>query len=211
MTPRGRRSRPSRANAPGAPPAGITQRVSSSCRTRITDNTLRRAGHLYLAGDAHCVARPSLRCPRQQWSRPVRIDVCSMFARTSWYAPALLGIRSAARMRAAGRSGSSWHVLALFDSSSRRISEQSSGLLIRGFGVRVPGGAPVLTWGFTAPGHFLCARFVPMFAPCLHACTDPAIRGLSKTAHPAPDAGACAPEPRRPSGRRRPAPARPMV
>jgi hypothetical protein len=32
--------------------------------------------------------------------------------------------------------------------------ELSSGLLIRGFGVRVPGGAPVLTWGFIAPGHF---------------------------------------------------------
>ena len=28
----------------------------------------------------------------------------------------------------------------------------SSGLLIRGFGVRVPGGAPVLTWGFVVPG-----------------------------------------------------------
>jgi hypothetical protein len=28
----------------------------------------------------------------------------------------------------------------------------ASGLLIRGFGVQVPGGAPVLTWGFTAPG-----------------------------------------------------------
>jgi hypothetical protein len=65
----------------------------------------------------------------------------------------------------------------------------SSGLLIRGFGVQVPGGAPVLTWGFIAPGHFLCVRFVPMFAPCLLACTDRAIRGLSKTAHPAPDPG----------------------
>jgi hypothetical protein len=28
----------------------------------------------------------------------------------------------------------------------------SSGLLIRGFGVQVPGGAPVLTWGYTTPG-----------------------------------------------------------
>jgi hypothetical protein len=36
-------------------------------------------------------------------------------------------------------------VLAFHDSSSRRINEQSSGLLIRGFGVQVPGGAPVLT------------------------------------------------------------------
>ncbi len=29
---------------------------------------------------------------------------------------------------------------------------QSSGLLIRGFGVRVPGGAPVLTWRYTRFG-----------------------------------------------------------
>jgi hypothetical protein len=28
-----------------------------------------------------------------------------------------------------------------------------------------------LTWGFIAPGYFLCARFVHMFAPCLLACT----------------------------------------
>jgi hypothetical protein len=28
----------------------------------------------------------------------------------------------------------------------------SSGLLIRGFGVRVPGGAPVLTWSYVTPG-----------------------------------------------------------
>jgi putative transposase len=36
----------------------------------------------------------------------------------------------------------------LLDSRSRRRIEQNSGLLIRGFGVQVPGGAPVLTWGF---------------------------------------------------------------
>jgi hypothetical protein len=34
-----------------------------------------------------------------------------------------------------------------------------------------------------------------MFAPCLLGRTDPAIRGLSKTARPAPDAGAFAPDP----------------
>jgi hypothetical protein len=39
-------------------------------------------------------------------------------------------------------------------------------LLIRGFGVRVPGGAPVLTWGFFASSSFLYVRFVPMLAPC---------------------------------------------
>jgi hypothetical protein len=66
------------------------------------------------------------------WYRPVRTDVCSMFARMPRYGPAQPGIRSAARMRATGQNGSSRHVLALHDSSSRRINEQSSGLLIRG-------------------------------------------------------------------------------
>jgi hypothetical protein len=89
---------------------------------------------------------------------------------------------------------------------------QNSGLLICGFGVQVPGGAPILTWGFAAPGHFSCARFAPMFAPCLLVSSDPAIRGLSKRTRPAPDRGD-APRNRaaRPPGRRRPSTARPMV
>ncbi len=60
-------------------------------------------------------------------------------------------------------------------SSSSRINEQSSGLLIRGFGVQVPGGAPVLTWGFTVPGHF----YVPDLSPCLlHVCSRAGTRSL---------------------------------
>ena len=39
------------------------------------------------ADDAHALSRPRLRYPRSQWSRPVRIDGCSMFARTPRYAP----------------------------------------------------------------------------------------------------------------------------
>ena len=114
-----------------------------------------------------------------QWSRPIRIDVCSMFARMPRYSPTPSGTRSAARMRATGQNGSSRHVLALFDSSSRRINEQSSGLLIRGFGVQVPGGAPVLTLGFTNPRSSLCVRFVPISFPCsLHACS-----AVASTAH----------------------------
>jgi hypothetical protein len=46
-----------------------------------------------------------------------------------------------------------------------RKAPLSSGLLIRGFGVQVPGGAPGLTWGFTTPGHFLCVCFVRLCAP----------------------------------------------
>jgi hypothetical protein len=83
------------------------------------------------------------------WSRPMGSSGCSMVARMHRYGPAPSGIRSAAQIRAAGQNGSSRHVLALFDSSSRRINEQSSGLLIRGFGVRVPGGASVLTTHYT--------------------------------------------------------------
>ena len=41
-----------------------------------------------------------------------------------------------------------------------------SALIIRGFGVQVPGGAPVLTWDFTIPGQFCYVRFVSIFAPC---------------------------------------------
>ena len=114
---------------------------------------------------------------------------CSMVARMPRYSPASPGIRRTPRIPVSGRNGSSRHVLALLDSSSRRISEQNSGLLIRGFGVQVPGGAHVVTWGFATSGHFLCARFVPVAAPWLLARTDPAIRVLSKTARPASDPG----------------------
>jgi hypothetical protein len=41
------------------------------------------------------------------------------------------------------------------------ILEQSSGLLIRGFGVQVPGGAPVLTWSLSLQVIF----HVPVLSP----------------------------------------------
>src|SRR6266511_398165 len=57
-----------------------------------------------------------------------------------------------------------------------RDSTKRSGLLIRGFGVRVPGGAPVLTWAFfrweEAPNVFLGLwetkgrPSVPVASPC---------------------------------------------
>jgi hypothetical protein len=76
----------------------------------------------------------------------------------------------------------------------RSIAGSGTGcrLLIRGFGVRVPGGAPVLTWGFTLQ-VILYVPFVPMFAPCSLVSPDSAIRGLSKIARPAPDPGLGAP------------------
>ena len=65
---------------------------------------------------------------------------------------------------------------------AERPLRPSRPLLIRGFGVRVPGGAPVLNWGFIAPGLFLCVRFVPMLAPCSLASLDPIGAGLSTLA-----------------------------
>jgi hypothetical protein len=65
-----------------------------------------------------------------------------MFARTRWYTLAASGI-SRAPGPTGGRNSSSRHVLTLINSRSRTRSEQSSGLLIRGLGVRVPGGARV--------------------------------------------------------------------
>ena len=128
---------------------------------------------------------------------PFCSDACSMFARTSRYAPSVRGTRRSPQTRAAVQNGRSRHVPASLGTVAEIKIEPSSGLLIRGFGVQVPGGAPVLTWGFTAPGLFPCVRSVPMFAPCLLARTDPAIRGLSKAGHPAPDAEAFAAKPRR--------------
>ncbi len=58
------------------------------------------------------------------WSRPSGFHVCSMFARMSRY-----------------------HAVAPV--SGRHCASGDCRLLIRGFGVRVPGGEPVLTWHFT--------------------------------------------------------------
>ena len=107
-----------------------------------------------------------------QWSRPIRIDVCSMFARMPRCGPAPPGIRSEARMRATGQNDSPRHVLTSFDSRSKRINEQSSGLLIRGFGVQVPGGALVLTWCFINSRPTPCARLVHIsILRSLRACS----------------------------------------
>jgi hypothetical protein len=176
--------------------AALTGRGSQVSRCAVPDAYT-------FAADAHGLSRLRLSRPRH--------DGLDQYV--SMFAPCLLGCPGTHRQhpvsaapcgyRATAQNGSSRHVLACFDSSSNRRIECRSGLLIRGFGVRVPGGAPVLSWGFIAPGHFLRIRFVPMFAPCLLARTDPAIRALSKTARPASDAGARAAEPRRLVRRRR--------
>ena len=129
-----------------------------------------RARRTFISRRASIPYRPWSRRPRPWWSRPVRIDARSMFARTSRHTPAARGIRRPPRIRATAQNGKSRQVPASLGISSGRRTELSSGLLIRGFGVQVPGGAPVLTWGFTASGNFLCP-FCPDFravlAPCL--------------------------------------------
>jgi len=91
---------------------------------------------------------------------------------TSRYAPAAPGIRSPPRIRATAQNSRPRHESSSHDTRSERRIEQSSGLLICGFGVQVPGGAPILTWGFTVSGHLFDARFVQIFCPCsLRACS----------------------------------------
>jgi hypothetical protein len=124
---------------PGMPKArsGPTDRARRQQESQSVSASLARPGSQLacctapdpctFADDADGLSRLRLRRPRPQWSRPLHVDVCSMFARMPRYAPAPPGIHSAARVRATGQNGSSRHVLTLHDSSSRRINEQSSG------------------------------------------------------------------------------------
>ena len=152
--------------------------------------------------------------PRRAWRGG--LDLC-----TPMVAPCLLGCPGTRRqhpasaerspIRAAGQNGSSRHVPASLSTSSKRRYEQISRLLIRGFGVQVPGGAPVMTWGFIAPGLFFRVRFVPMAAPWLLARTDPAIRACQKRAVRRPMRGHAPRHRADISGRHRPYSARPSV
>ena len=99
--------------------------------------------------------------PRPWWSRPIRrclLHVCSDVpvrrGSTRYLPPAMdTGNRTERQMAAC--------TVIARQQFGRRI-EQSSGLLICGFGVRVPGGAPNLTCGFITPGHFGSPRHQPV-------------------------------------------------
>jgi hypothetical protein len=88
-------------------------------------------------------------------------------------------------MKPTGQTGRPRHVPALLDSSSKRKIEQGSGLLIRGVRGSSPWRTLVLTWGFTASGYFLSARFAAVAARA-HGSSDP---GLVKNGLPGADAG----------------------
>ncbi len=75
-------------------------------------------GTYTITNDGRTLADRPPRRPRLWWSRPMRADVCSMFARMSRYAPAASGIRSAPRIPASGQNGSSRHVSAPFGTRS---------------------------------------------------------------------------------------------
>jgi hypothetical protein len=95
-----------------------------------------------------------------------------MFARMSRYNPAAPGIRSPPRIPANVQNGRSRQLPASPGTSSGRINERSSRLLICGFGVRVPGGARNLTWGFTLSGSPREGHFLLTFAPRLLVSPD---------------------------------------
>jgi hypothetical protein len=137
-------------SAKGASSAGSRTVSASVARPRLPLARDSTPGPIPFALIVEPIGGRSPRHPRLWWSRPMPADVCSMFARTPRYAPAPSGIRTESRFPTTGQNGSSRHVLALHGTSSRRISEQSSGLLIRGFGVQVPGGAPVMTWPYSS-------------------------------------------------------------
>ena len=163
--------------------------------------------------------RTRLACtaPRAAVPLPAALRGGGLDLSASMFAPCLLGRPGTGRqnpvlmsLRLAGlRYSSACHSIPVTQ-VFKKVS-LSSGLLIRGFGVQVSGGAPGLTWGFTTPGHFFRVRFVPLVAPWLLARTDPAIRVLSKTALPRPVRGhstrSCAAS----HGRRHPGSIRPMV
>jgi len=104
------------------------------------------------------------------------------------FAPCLLGCHGTARQRPVpGGRGSRGLPHNPAGSSIIRHQEAfsntlSSGLLIRGFGVQVPGGAPVLTWGFYCTFTLVNSRFRAMFAPRLLVSPNLVVGGVSTVA-----------------------------
>src|SRR5260370_15663248 len=88
-----------------------------------------------------------------------------MFARMSGYHLIVLGITLQQNTPIRGSNGIVRYYPAVDE-------WKTSGLLIRGFGVRVPGGAPVLTWCCTRFGRPRGGRFGAMFAPRLLVSPD---------------------------------------
>jgi len=138
-----------RAAALGPGLAVITNRVSCSYPTLVTASARSHARDLY---HCDCSAKP-LSADRSE-----ALDHGGLDPMPAYVAPWLLGCPGTRRQHpvSAARVGFRRPDKMAAPGTSRHrltpgqhvILEQGSGLLIRGFGVRVPGGAPVMTWDF---------------------------------------------------------------
>ena len=145
----------------GQLPAEITDRVGRSRRAAAAPSGAR----VYTFADD-----PSTSPGR---TRPARRTGLDLYPPT--FAPCLLGCPGTGRqnpvltsLRLAGlRYSSACHSVSVTQVFKKL--PLSSGLLIRWFGVQVPGGAPGLAWGFITPGHF----YVSVSSPWL-------LRGCSR-------------------------------
>src|ERR1700733_2886428 len=88
--------------------------------------------------DSHAAGKlPTVSAARADECHPV----CSMFARLSRYHLTASGTRRQRNRWSSGQNGIAKPYPA--------VGGRGTALLIRGFGVQVPGGAPVLTWAFS--------------------------------------------------------------
>jgi hypothetical protein len=112
-------------------------RASPQATSRVRNGPPRKRIGLALAAEVLCAAR--LVTPRA--ARTIML-VCSLFARLPRYGPSAAGTT---RHRYSARLGPGVHEPAARDSFRYRLISRrvvKIGLLIRGFGVQVPGGAP---------------------------------------------------------------------
>ena len=144
-------------------PGRHDSKPSAGCRTMPPGTRLWLPATIFMAvPDIGTWSRShSGRADHGTYSPPERGDhrhVCSMFARLSRHHLTAPGISRQLDWRSRGQNGTARHCPVVAGRKSR-------GLLVRGFGVRVPGGAPVLTWLFCYPFTLVGGRFPAVVAP----------------------------------------------
>ena len=156
-------------------PAGITNRVGRFRRAPIAPAYCAAPGIYTFAVDGYGLSPPRLRRPRPWWSRPVHTRCLLGCPGTPRQHAVSAARRGYGRPhRTAGSGMYRYHLIA---AQGRKI-EHISGLLICGFGVQVPGGAPVLTSGYTRSGSLVKAVSLAMFAPWLLVSPDVVDHGI---------------------------------
>jgi hypothetical protein len=161
-----------------------------------------------------CLASRS-RAPQAMayWYRPVRTDVCSMFARMPRYAP---GSIRHPQLDADAGDRTEWQLPARASIVCQQFKENKR-TEQRTLNPRVRGSSPwrrtLTDLGFyrSRSFHFFLVRFVPVAAPWLLACTDPAIGVCQKRPIRRPARGIRSRNGAATCGRRRPGLTRPMV